>query len=105
MESVGRYALEDEQRVEAISLPNAMEEAAQRYWRASSIWRDKQEATWNFGMMIQECRGMLCYRGRVAFLAEALLDDVVHDRRQQFELDLLANQVSNDCGTATQEHA
>lgn len=81
MDCSGNIAYEDEQEVQAISLPNAMEEAAQRYWRASRIWRDKEESTWNFDMMIQECRGILCYRGRVAFLAETLLDDVVHDRR------------------------
>ena len=88
---------DDEQGVETISLPNAMEEAAQRYWRASQIWRDKQESTWTCGEMIQECRGILCYRGRVAFLAESLLDDVVHDRRAPV-LELQPNQaiVSND---------
>jgi hypothetical protein len=75
--------LEDEEDpcVEPIKHYNPMEEAAQRYWRASRIWRDKQESTWNFGQMIRELQEIQCYRGAVPFLAQRLLDDVVEDRR------------------------
>lgn len=71
----------DESGVEQIRCANPMEEAARRYWRASSIWRDRQESTWNFGDMIEECRGLLCYRGRAAYLGEELLSAVVDDKR------------------------
>src|SRR4051812_20298756 len=73
---------DDEPTVPAIQHYNPMEEAAQRYWRASRIWRDKEESAWNCGMMIQECRDITCYRGKVSGLAYLLLDDVVNDRRE-----------------------
>ena len=73
---------DDNVQVQPIIHYNAMEEAANRYWRASRIWRDKEESNWNYGAMIQELNGIQCYRGRSAYLASLLLDDVVHDRRQ-----------------------
>lgn len=77
--------------VEPITCANPMEEAAQRYWRASRIWRDHEASDWNFGQMIGECRDMHKYRGRVAFLAEDLLDKVIRNERPQLELFIQAN--------------
>lgn len=88
-----------EPQVAPIVLPNALEEGAQRYWRASRIWRDKEESDWNCGMMIQELREIQCYRGSSSLLASTLLDDVVNDRRAPI-LELQPHQaiVSNDAG-------
>lgn len=72
---------DDDVQVEPITHHNAMEEAANRYWRASRIWRDKEESNWHYGAMIQELNAILCYRGRSAWLASILLDDVINDRR------------------------
>lgn len=71
-----------EPTIEPIQQPNALEEAAQRYWRASRIWRDKEESDWTFGVMIEELRSIQCYRGSVSMRAFHLMDDVVQDRRQ-----------------------
>jgi hypothetical protein len=85
--------------VEPIHHYNPMEEAAQRYWRASRIWRDQEESNWNCGMMIQELNDIRCYRGIASPLAAALLDDVVHDRRHPI-LDLQPqHMIANDAET------
>lgn len=71
--------------VEPIVHYNAMQEAALRYWRASRIWRNHEDAgNWTFGAMIQELNDVRCYRGIVAGLAAALLDKVVRDERPKF---------------------
>jgi hypothetical protein len=67
--------------VEPITMHNPMEESANRYWRASRIWRDREESAWTTGDMIQELRGMYRYRGLAPMLAERLMEDVIHDRR------------------------
>jgi hypothetical protein len=85
---------EGDPEVETIRLPNSKEEAAQRYWRASRIWRDQEESNWNCGMMIQELNDIRCYQGIVSSLALTLLDDVVNDRRTHILI--LDNPASND---------
>src|SRR3954471_21122761 len=88
---------EEEITVDPITHYNPMEEAAQRYWRASLVWRDKQDATgWSFGAIIQELRDLYCYRGRVPLLAEKLLDDVIHDRRQEILILQMEQRAAND---------
>jgi hypothetical protein len=82
---------EDEPGVEPITFANPMEESANRYWRASQIWRDKQESTWTTGDMIQELRGLYCYRGLAPILAERLMEDVIHDRRVHLQQSTCAN--------------
>ena len=69
---------------------NAMEEAAQRYWRASRIWRDKEDAG-NITVedMITECNSLRCYRGHVQNLAATLLHEVVYNH-QPHEVDTAA---------------
>lgn len=81
----------DAGQVEPIQHSNAMEEAAERYWRASRIWREQQESDWDFQMMIDECNDITRYRGRVAYLADSLLDMVVKNLRPQLELFTTAN--------------
>jgi hypothetical protein len=60
-----------------LHMRNPMEEAANRYWRASRIWRDKQESDWTFGDMIHELSDLQRYRGIVPALAQGLLDSVI----------------------------
>lgn len=71
-----------EPEVEPITCSNSIEEGAQRYWRASQIWRDKKESDWNYSMIIGELREISFYRGLVSPLSRQLLDDVIMDRRQ-----------------------
>lgn len=74
---------EEDLGVEPIKMPNAMEESANKYWRASRIWRDREESTWTTGDMIRELRDLYRYRGLAPLLAERLMEDVIHDRRPQ----------------------
>lgn len=67
-----------------ILFANPMEEAANRYWRASLVWRGKMEANWTFSDAIDEARDLQRYRGVVFGLSCRLLDDIVHDRRQDY---------------------
>src|SRR4051812_10649707 len=82
--------------IPSITHYNPMEEAAQRYWRASRIWREKKSSNWSFGAMIQELRELYCYRGLTPLLAQVLLDDVIHDRRQEVLILQLEQRASND---------
>lgn len=61
---------------------NVIEAAVSRYWELLRKWRgidDPGEMT--IEDLIMALNDLHRFRGRVAFLAQALLDDVVHDRR------------------------
>lgn len=72
--------------VEPIVCSNPREEAAQRYWRASRVWRGlgDDDENWTTGDAIREVRSILFYgfgACPAAVLAERLLEDIVYDRR------------------------
>ena len=67
---------------QALWAGNAMEEAAQRYWRALRIWRGAEDpGDMTVEDLIMELNDLQCFRGSVPVLATKLLDDVIHDRR------------------------
>jgi hypothetical protein len=69
---------QDSPAVEAIICDNPLEEATRRYWRASSMWRDRIPCDWTVEQMINECHDVFKYRGNAPILMESLLHDVVH---------------------------
>lgn len=68
-----------------IRMHNPMEEAANRYWRASLMWRDKMPTDWCYGDMISELADLRRYRGLAPILAENLLHKVVHSEAEPQE--------------------
>ena len=55
-----------------------------KYWEASLAWKNIGDwaANWTTGSFIRECRRLCLDQGRVGFLADTLLDDVIHDRER-----------------------
>lgn len=63
---------------------NALEEAAQRFWTAQRRWRGIEDpGDMTIEELICELNDLHRFRGAVAFRAQSLLDDVIHDRRPQ----------------------
>lgn len=61
---------------------NSIEGAVQRYWAAFRKWRGIEDpGDMTVEELITELNDLQRFRGRVAFMAEDLLEDVVHDRR------------------------
>lgn len=96
MADIGGLFFEEEEQggVVPIQFNNAMEESANRYWRASRIWRDKEESTWTTGDMIGELRDLYRYRGLAPVLAERLMEDVIHDRRPLVVTQVIPNTIN-----------
>lgn len=61
---------------------NAIEGAVRRYWTAVRKWRGVEDpGEMTIEDLIMELNDLQRFRGQVAYSAQALLDDVVHDRR------------------------
>lgn len=55
-----------------------------RYWEASLAWKnvDDWSRGWTVESFTDECRMLCCDQGRIGYLADILLDDMINDRER-----------------------